>query len=76
MLWYILRRVLLLLPTLFLVSIISFSLIYITPGDPAEILLTSPGGGADPKAVEEFRVRMGLDQPFYIQYLRWLNDVL
>jgi len=76
MLWYILRRVLLLLPTLFLVSIISFSLIYITPGDPAEILLTGPGGGADPKAVEEFRVRMGLDQPFYIQYLRWLNDVL
>ncbi len=76
MLRYILRRLLLLVPTLFLVSIISFSLIHITPGDPAEILLTGPGGGADPEAVEEFRVRMGLDQPFYIQYLRWLNNVL
>ncbi|VUT27874.1 MAG: nickel transporter permease NikB [Candidatus Syntrophoarchaeum sp. GoM_oil] len=76
MLRYILRRLLLLVPTLFLVSIISFSLIQIIPGDPAEILMTGPGGGADPKAVEEFRVRMGLDQPFYIQYLRWLNNVL
>ena len=61
-----------LMPVLLLVSIISFSMIYLAPGDPAEVLLTSPQGGVDQKAVEEFRTRMGMDQPVYIQYASWL----
>ncbi|WP_440954300.1 nickel ABC transporter permease [Methanosarcina sp. Mfa9] len=76
MLAYFVRKFLLLIPVLLLISTISFSILYITPGDPAEILLTGPGGGADPAAVEEFRVAMGLDRPLYEQYLHWLNNVL
>ncbi len=63
MLNYILKRIILLAPILLLVSLITFSILYIIPGDPAETILTGPGGAADPKAVEEFRVKMGLDRP-------------
>lgn len=73
---YVLRRFLMLGPVLLFVSFLSFSIIHITPGDPAEILLTGPGGGADPKAVEEFRVQMGFDRPFHEQYLNWLFRAL
>jgi peptide/nickel transport system permease protein len=76
MLNYIIKRLILLIPILFLVSLISFSLLFIIPGDPAETILTGPSGGADPKAVEEFRIKMGLDKPVYIQYFTWLNDIL
>ena len=76
MLIYIIKRLILLIPILFLVTLISFSLLFIIPGDPAETILTGPGGGADPKAVEEFRIKMGLDKPIYIQYFTWLNDIL
>jgi peptide/nickel transport system permease protein len=75
MLKYIIKRLILLIPILFLVTLISFSLLFIIPGDPAETILTGPGGGADPKAVEEFRIKMGLDKPIYIQYFTWLNDI-
>ncbi len=76
MLNYIVKRIILLIPTLLLVSIISFSLLYVIPGDPAETILTGPGGGANPEAVEEFRIEMGLDKPYHIQYINWLNNIL
>jgi len=76
MLNYIIKRLFLLIPILFLVTLISFSLLFIIPGDPAETILTGPGGGADPKAVEEFRIKMGLDKPIYIQYFTWLESIL
>ena len=56
------------------ISLMSFSLIYIAPGDPAEIMMTSPSGGYDEAAVEVFRIAHGLDQPFYIQYINWLKN--
>lgn len=73
---YVLRRLLYLVPTLLVISALSFSLIHIAPGDPAEILMTSPTGGADEKTVEEFRVKMGLDQPIHIQYYSWLQKAV
>ncbi|MFP4655286.1 MAG: nickel ABC transporter permease [Methanohalobium sp.] len=76
MLNYVIRRLLFLIPVLLVISVISFSIIYIIPGDTAEILLTSPSGGSDQKAVEEFRKEMGLDEPLYIQYFNWLGNVL
>ena len=76
MLAYILKRILLITPALLFVSIISFSMVYLAPGDPAEILLMSPEGSPSPEAIDAFRVRMGLDQPIYVQYLRWLDNVL
>lgn len=76
MLAYITKRLLLIIPALLLVSIISFSMVYLAPGDPAEVLLMSPDGGPSPEAIDAFRVRMGLDQPIHVQYLRWLDNVV
>ena len=73
---YIFKRMLQLIPALFLVSVVSFSIIYFAPGDPAETLCTGPDGNANPKSVEEFRIKMGLDKPLHTQYLIWLNNVL
>lgn len=75
MLTFLLRRLLLLLPVLLLVSIISFSLFYLSPGDPAEVLLSGPQGPPDPAAVQEFRQKEGFNDPAAILYLRWLSKV-
>jgi peptide/nickel transport system permease protein len=61
---------------LLLVSIIAFSLFYLSPGDPAEILLTGPQGPPDPSAVSEFREKEGFNDPAAILYLRWLSKVV
>lgn len=76
MIEFITRRLLLLLPVLLLVSVISFSIIYISPGDTAENALMNPGGGVDQKAVEEFRAKTGLDGPVHIQYIHWMGRTL
>lgn len=76
MIEFIVRRILLLIPVLVLISAISFGIIYITPGDVAKNALMSPSGGADERAVEEFRIKQGLDKPIYIQYLTWAGNVL
>ncbi len=76
MLKFLFRRIILLLPVLLLVSMISFSLFYLSPGDPAEVLLTGPQGPPDPKAVQEFREREGFNDPAGILYLRWLGRVM
>lgn len=76
MIEFITRRFLLLLPVLFLVSVISFSITYISPGDTAENALMNPMGGVDQRAVEEFRAKTGLDNPVHIQYIHWMDKVL
>lgn len=73
---YIVKRMLQLIPALLLISVVSFSIIYFAPGDPAETLCTGPDGSANPKSVEAFRIKMGLDKPLHTQYLIWLNNVL
>ena len=65
-----------LIPALLIVSVVSFSIIYFAPGDPAETLCTGPDGNANPKSVDAFRIKMGLDKPLHTQYLIWLNNVL
>lgn len=76
MIEFVVRRFLLLVPVLILISAISFGIIYITPGDIAKNALMSPSGGADEKSVEEFRIKQGLDKPIHIQYLRWMTNVI
>jgi peptide/nickel transport system permease protein len=76
MLKFLFRRIILLLPVLLLVSMISFSLFYLSPGDPAEVLLTGPQGPPDPKAVQEFREREGFNDPAGVLYLHWLGRVV
>lgn len=70
---YVLRRLIQMIPVLFLVSLIVFSLLHLTPGDPATSML---GEEATPEAVAALRARMGLDDPLPVQYGRWLSSVL
>ena len=69
---YIIRRLLSMIPVLFLVTLISFSLILLT-GDPVKAML---GQEADPETVQAMRAQMGLDQPVPVQYIKWLGRVL
>ena len=73
MLKFIVRRLVLSIPILLLVSIMVFGLIHLIPGDPARVIL---GQEATPEAVAELRHELGLDKPLVIQYLTWLGNVL
>jgi peptide/nickel transport system permease protein len=71
---FLVRRLLTLIPVLFLVSIIVFSLTYATPGDAATTL--AGGDQATPERIEAVRHQLGLDDPLLQQYGRWLGNVL
>ena len=69
---YLLRRLLLMLPVAFLVTVGVFMLIHLTPGDPALIML---GEDRTPAAIAAIHHQLGLDQPLYVQYLIWLGNL-
>jgi peptide/nickel transport system permease protein len=74
---YILKRVIQIIPTLIGISFLSFSLLYIFPGDPAElIVMISSGVEPTPEMVEKFRKEAGLDKPLIVQYVNWLSKVV
>ncbi|OPY52950.1 MAG: nickel transporter permease NikB [Methanosaeta sp. PtaU1.Bin060] len=75
---YIIKRMLAAVPVMIGISLLSYSLLYISPGDPAEILLRLQLGTVNPDAaaVEAFRAEHGLNDPIYIQYGNWLGNVL
>jgi peptide/nickel transport system permease protein len=73
---YILNRLLYLLPVLFLISVISFMLIYLSPGDPIAIFLSKSGDVPDPTVVEAMRADLGLDAPILTQYVNWITNIL
>ncbi len=71
--WYIIKRLLMLIPVLLGTSIIAFSLIHLAPGDPAR---TIAGEHASQRTINAIREKYGLDKPLYIQYGIWLNRAL
>jgi peptide/nickel transport system permease protein len=73
---YLIKRLFYLIPVIFGVSIITFGLINLAPGDPAEIILRSSGVEPTMEAVAALREELGLNDPVYIQYGRWVLDVL
>ena len=73
MIRYILLRLAFLIPVLFLASILIFSMIHLTPGDPATLIL---GADALPEQIAELRQQMGLDQSLPGQYLIWLGRAI
>ncbi|WP_371368310.1 Glutathione transport system permease protein GsiC [Sporomusa rhizae] len=73
MIRYVLRRIFFLIPVLFGVTFIVFTLLYITPGDPAKLIL---GEQAPPEAVQAMREEMGLDQPYLIQYYNYVKKAV
>ena len=70
---YILKRLLLAIPTLFLASVLIFSLVHIAPGGPVRVLL---GPMQDPALVADLRAQFGLDKPVHQQYFSWIGNVL
>lgn len=71
---HILRnRLLATLPVLFIVSLLTFSLVSLVPGDAAVV---AAGENASTALIEQTRERLGLDRPFFIQYFAWVGNVL
>ena len=75
---YLVRRLLLFVPTLILASMMVFTLMWIVPGDAAMMILTGEGesGRVKTEDLERLRHDLGLDRPFYIQYGHWLANVV
>ncbi len=72
---YIINRLLILFPVLFLVSVIVFSLLHMIPGDPVDFIFATEDL-TDPSVREDFERILGLDKPLHVQYLVWLGGVL
>ena len=73
MIRYIIRRILFLSPVLIGVAFCVFTLLYFTPGDPARMVL---GDLATPEAIQEFRDKEGLNDPFLVQFGNYLYKAL
>jgi peptide/nickel transport system permease protein len=79
MLQYLLKRILYMIPTLFAISIVAFVIIQLPPGDYLTTLvasLASQGEQVDPAALHALRERYGLGQPLYVQYFKWISNIL
>jgi peptide/nickel transport system permease protein len=70
---FLVRRLLLLVPTLFLASLVIFAIITLAPGDPVRMML---GTQATPAEVAAERARLGLDRPVPVRYAIWMAHVL
>ena len=71
---YILRRLLIALPSVLGISVVLFTVLALAPGDPFEELATNPNVPAEVKAM--LRVKFGLDDPVWQRYFRWLVAML
>ncbi len=72
---YIVQRILLIIPTIFLVVTLTFALMHIVPGD-AVLAQIEEGTNLRPEQMELMRERLGLDKPLYVQYGEWLWGLL
>lgn len=73
--FYILKRLMLMVPVLLGITIISFSVMKMAPGDPTS-LLTDLNPNMNEEAIKRIRAHYGLDQPVYVQYGKWLKNML
>ena len=85
MIQYTIQRVLLAIPSLLGITLLSFLIMRLAPGDPVDLFLGGVAGGegistdrqADiEKTRRDLRRQLGLDQPLHIQYLSWLSNLL
>lgn len=70
---FMLRRIIAVVPTFLLVTVMIFVMVRLLPGDPATMIL---GEGANPENVAALRQQLGLDQPLPVQYMRWFGNAL
>lgn len=69
---YILKRILTMIPIFIITSMIVFSIIHLTPGDPARVILGVRAVESDVIALQE---RMGLNKPIPLQYIEWVTGI-
>ncbi len=75
MILYLLKRILLMIPVLLGITIISFSVMKMAPGDPIS-LMTDLNPNMNEEAIKRIRAHYGLDEPTHMQYLKWLKNML
>src|SRR5579872_4635456 len=71
---YIIRRLLLTVPVLFFVSLVTFTLIRIIPGDVVSIVYQD--SALTPEQIAGVRHQLGMDKPAYVQYVDWVGGIL
>ena len=79
MLSYLLRRVVMAVFTVVAISMLSFAIIQLPPGDFVDIYIAQLEGSGSPIRQEEaeaLRQQYGLDQPVYVQYLKWMTQMV
>jgi peptide/nickel transport system permease protein len=69
---YILRRLLVAIPSLLIASLIVFTLPRLIPGDVVQLMLEEKAYGKD---LDDLRAKLGLDRPVHVQYFQWLGEV-
>lgn len=72
---YLLKRILLMVPVLLGITIISFSVMKMAPGDPIS-LMTDLNPNMNEEAIKRIRAHYGLDESWHIQYFKWLRNML
>ena len=70
---YAIRRILLIIPTIFIVSLIVFASVRLMPGDIVDLLIAEAGSSGDVR--ESIERTLGLDVPAHVQYLRWMKGI-
>ena len=74
---FLVKRVLNMIPLLFIVTILSFGIMQLAPGGPEYIILSAEADAmSDPQAVEALREKWGLNDPIPVQYFRWVGNML
>ena len=79
MLSYIIKRIILMIPTLFGISVIAFMIIQLPPGDYLTSVLASmadSGETVDPAQMARMREIYGLDDPIIVQYWKWISGII
>ncbi len=72
---YLFKRLLLMIPVLLGITVISFAVMKIAPGDPIS-LVTDMNPNMNEEAIKRIRAHYGLDEPMHVQYLKWLRNML
>ena len=70
---YIIKRLLLLIPIIFIVAVIAFFITNLMPGDPVRVIL---GNMASEAEVLRLEISLGLDQPLIFRFFRWFADII
>jgi peptide/nickel transport system permease protein len=73
---YLVRRILQMIPLLFIISLLSFGIAELAPGDPVMMYLAPDKRSLSTEELNQIRHQLGLDQPVYIRYISWLGNVV